>query len=113
MFHGNKKKEKVILTEEELKKIEEELIKIKKIQNKIIDLNQSGIYNESELKFSLGVTKLMPDFYTNWDYRKKSILEMKNTLSEEKYFSFLSKEVLELIPIMKEHPKSYVLWYHR
>jgi geranylgeranyl transferase type-2 subunit alpha len=113
MFHSNKKKEKKALTEEEQKKLEEKLEKIKAIQNRIIKMRRDNETDIKNLDFIIKAGILMPDFSTMWSYRKQLILHQKTNLSEEEFYKFVLKEVENIFAIMMQNPKSYVLWYHR
>lgn len=113
MFHSNKKKEKKELTEEELKKIEEKLEKIKAIQNRIIKMRKDNEKDINNLEFILKAGILMPDFGTMWSYRKELILHHQTVVPENEFYRFLSKEIENISGIMLKNPKSYVLWYHR
>lgn len=113
MFHSNKKKEKKILTEEEQKKIEEKLEKVKAIQNRIIKMRKDKETDIKNLDIILKAGLLMPDFATMWSYRKELLLHQKTVLSVEEFYDFLNKEVDNIFKIMMQNPKSYVLWYHR
>lgn len=111
MFHGNKKKEKTQLSEEEEKKIEEQLFKIKAIQNKILEMRND--LKENDLDFLLKSAVLMPDFPSLWNLRKMIILHYKDNKTEEEFYSFIKNEIKIISPIMLKNPKSYMLWYHR
>ncbi len=113
MFHSNKKKEKKILTEEEQKKIEEKLEKVKAIQNRIIKMRKNNETDIKNLDFILKAGILMPDFSTMWNYRKELILHQRTVLSDQEFYDFVIKEVENIFKIMMQNPKSYVLWYHR
>lgn len=113
MFHSNKKKEKQILTEEEQKKIEEKLEKIKAIQSRILKMKHDKETDIKNLDILLKAGVLMPDFSTMWTYRKELILSHKSQISEEDFFKFLQKELENISGIMMKNPKSYVLWHHR
>jgi geranylgeranyl transferase type-2 subunit alpha len=116
MFHGNKKKadhEKRPLTEEELKKTEIQLHKIKTIQKDILDSKNAKKYDEEKLDYILKVATLMPDFYTLWNYRKDIISNIQLNKSKEEFLSFLKMEIQKISKLQREHPKSYTMWYHR
>jgi hypothetical protein len=113
MFHGNKKKDKKPLTDEEIKKIEEKLEKIKAIQNKLLEMKSQKLIDEKYLDFLLKAATLMSDSSTIWNYRKQIIEHMHANNKEEDFYAFLQKELKVIIPIMLSNPKSYVLWYHR
>ena len=113
MFHGTKKKEKRVLTEEENKKIEEKLQKIKSIQNALLEKNKNKDLDEKNLDFLLKASVLMTDFSTIWSYRKEIILDIRKKLNDEEFYNFLINEIKQISPIMLKNPKSYVLWYHR
>ena len=114
MFHGQKKKERKEITEEETKKLEETLEKIKAIQKKILNLTETnGDYIEKNLEFLLKASSMMADFYTIWNVRKKIILSLQKTKTDDENYAFIITEIKQLIPLMSCNPKSYVLWYHR
>jgi len=113
MFHSNKKKEKKALSEEEQKKLEEKLDKIKAIQNRILKMRKDKETDIKNLDFILKAGILMPDFSTMWSYRKELIIHQENILAKEDFYNFLLKEVENIFGIMMQNPKSYVLWYHR
>jgi hypothetical protein len=113
MFHGNKKKEKTVLTEEENQKIEEKLQKIKSIQQAILERKKNNDFDEKNLDFLLKASVLMTDFSTIWGYRKEIIMEIRNKQDDEEFYKFIQKEIKEISPIMLKNPKSYVLWFHR
>ena len=116
MFHGNKKKEKKIPTEEELAKIEIQLSKLKEIQKSILDMRSNPddpTPTEKKLDMLLKASMLMPDFSTLWTYRKELILGVKELKSEIEFYGFLQGEIKAIMPIMMKNAKSYVLWYHR
>ena len=113
MFHSNKKKEKKEISEEEQKKIEEKLEKIKAIQNRILKMRKDKETDITNLDFILKAGILMPDFSTMWSYRKDLILHQKTLLNLDDFYKFLLKEVETISGIMLKNPKSYVLWYHR
>jgi geranylgeranyl transferase type-2 subunit alpha len=114
MFHGNKKKENTkISTEEEIKKSEQQLNKIKIIQKEILDRKEKNELDEKNLELLIKVAVIMPDFYTLWNYRKKIILDLENKKSHEDYYKFLKNEINQISYFQKTNPKSYVLWNHR
>jgi geranylgeranyl transferase type-2 subunit alpha len=114
MFHGNKKKEgKKPLTEEELKKIESQLFKIKSIQKDILDKYHSKKYDQENLDYLLKVASLMPDYYSLWNYRKSIILDLQIKKTVEEFIQLVKMEILKISKLQKENPKSYVMWYHR
>jgi hypothetical protein len=113
MFHSNKKKEKQILTDEEQKKIEEKLEKIKAIQNRILKMKFDKETDIKNLDILLKAGILMPDFSTMWSYRKELISFHKSQIPQEEFFKFLMKELENISGIMLKNPKSYVLWHHR
>ena len=113
MFHGNKKKEKKAITEEESKSIEEKLNKIKSITEGILKKKEDKDYSEKQLENLLKTSVIMPDFYTLWNYRKDIVTSMKQGMEPSKFYEFLPKELKSIIPVMGKNPKSYVLWFHR
>ena len=113
MFHGNKKKEKKPLTEEETKNLEEKLNKIKLITEGILKKKQEKDYSEKQLENLLKSSILMPDFYSLWNYRKDIITHFKGIMEPEKFYEFIQKEIKSIMPVMFKNPKSYVLWFHR
>jgi hypothetical protein len=113
MFHSQKKKEKQILTEEEQKKIEDKLDKIKAIQTRILKMKNDKESDIKNLDILLKAGILMPDFSTMWSYRKELISWHKSQISQEDFFKFLQKELENISGIMLRNPKSYVLWHHR
>ena len=116
MFHGNKKKEdkeKKPFSEEELKKAELTLHKIKSIQNDILDKKNSKKYEEENLDYLLKAASLMPDFYSLWNYRKDIIVDMKSKKSSEEFMAFIKVEIMKISKLQRDSPKSYVMWYHR
>ena len=56
---------------------------------------------------------LSPDFDTVWNYRREIILALNETKSPEEKYKFYLGELLSLVKLMKENPKSYTLWGHR
>lgn len=113
MFHGNKKKEKKPLTEEETKNIEDKLLKIKLITEGIIKKKEEKDYSDKQLENLLKSSVLMPDFYTLWNYRKDIISHIKSTTESQQFYEFIQKELKSIMPVMMKNPKSYVLWFHR
>jgi hypothetical protein len=113
MFHGNKKKEKKQLTEEELKKIDEKIEKIKMIQSGLLEKRQARDYKEENLGFLLKAAVLLTDFSTIWTYRKEIILHLKSEKSQDDFYKLLVGEIKQISQLMMKNPKSYVLWYHR
>jgi len=118
MFHGNKKKEKKILTEEEVAKIEVSLSKLKEIQKNILDMRNNEndpTPTDKKLDTILKASMLMPDFSTLWTYRKELIQGLRKTMGEHstEFYGFLQAEIKAIMPIMMKNTKSYVLWYHR
>jgi geranylgeranyl transferase type-2 subunit alpha len=114
MFHGNKKKESnKPLTEEELQKAEEMLLKIKAIQKNILDKSEKNDLDEKNLDYLTKAAQIMNDFYTLWNYRKRIILEMKKNKSDEEFLKFIKTEINQVSYFQKNNPKSYVLWNHR
>ena len=113
MFHGNKKKEKKPLTEEETKGIEDKLNKIKLITEGILKKKQEKDYSEKQLDNLLKSSVLMPDFYSLWNYRKDILVHFKGIMEPQKFYEFIQKEIKAIMPVMLKNPKSYVLWFHR
>jgi len=113
MFHGNKKKEKKPMTEEESKNLEDKLLKIKTITEGILKKKEEKDYSEKQLDNLLKSSVLMPDFYTLWNYRKDIISNYKLSTDSQKFYEFIQKELKLIMPVMIKNPKSYVLWFHR
>jgi len=113
MFHGNKKKEKKPMTEEDSKNLEDKLIKIKTITEGILKKKEEKDYSEKQLDNLLKSSVLMPDFYTLWNYRKDIITNYKLSIESQKFYEFIQKELKLIMPVMIKNPKSYVLWFHR
>jgi len=116
MFHGNKKKEKKTLTDEELAKVELNLSKLKEIQKSILEMRNNpndATPLDKKLDTLLKASMLMPDFSTIWNYRKELIQNIKINKEEGEFYAFLQAEIKGIMPIMMKNTKSYVLWYHR
>lgn len=113
MFHGVKKSEVKELTEEEKAKNEEQLKKLKAIQDKILKLKAKSTFDEKTMEFLLKSSVLMPDYPTLWSIRKILIEKYIPTIKDDEAMTFLLKEIKSILPIMMKNPKSYLLWYHR
>jgi geranylgeranyl transferase type-2 subunit alpha len=113
MFHGVKRSEVKELTEEEKKKNELQLKKLKAIQDQILKIKAKNKYDEKSMEFLLKSSVLMPDYPTLWSIRKILIEQYLPTIKEEEAMTFLLKEIKSILPIMMKNPKSYLLWYHR
>ena len=64
MFHGVKKSEVKELTEEEKKKNEVQLKKLKAIQDQILKIKAKNKFDEKTMEFLLKSSILMPDYPT-------------------------------------------------
>ena len=113
MFHGVKKKDMKKLTEQEMKKNEETLKKLKVIQTKILQIKAENKYSDKTMDFLIKAAKLMSDYPTIWSIRKKLMEQYITNNKIEDNHKFLKKDTQQIIPIMKENPKCYLLWYHR
>ena len=113
MFHGVKKSEVKELTEEEKKKNEAQLKKLKAIQDQILKIKSKKKFDEKTMDFLLKSSIIMPDYPTLWSIRKILIEQYLPTVNDEEATKFLLKEIKSIFPIMAKNPKSYLLWYHR
>ena len=113
MFHGVKKSEVKELTEEEKAKNEQQLKKLKAIQDQILKIKAKNKYDPKTMDFLLKSSVLMPDYPTLWSIRKILIEQFLPTIKDEEAMEFLIKEIKSILPIMMKNPKSYLLWYHR
>jgi geranylgeranyl transferase type-2 subunit alpha len=56
---------------------------------------------------------LSPDFDTVWNYRREIILHLNSSKPSDEQYKFFLTELLGLVKLMRENPKSYTLWGHR
>jgi geranylgeranyl transferase type-2 subunit alpha len=113
MLHGNKKKEKKELTEEETKKLDAKIQQIKELQTILLDKRHNKEMKEENLILLTQAAHVLPDFSTLWAYRKEILLHIRSTKNDEEYTKTLINEINQTTALMKSNPKSYILWYHR
>lgn len=115
--HGKAKEKRKEINEEERAQIEKQLNTITTINKDILKKrNSSNIeekYDKKNLDYLYKASKLMTDSTTIWNYRKETILHMKEKISELEYYTFLQEEVKKVTGLTLGNPKSYVLWNHR
>ena len=113
MFHGRKRSQRRELTPEELEKATKKLDKIEKINKAFLEKRANKEYTQATLEMTFKIALLSPDFDTVWNYRREIIQHLNNKQPPEDQYKFFLKELLGLVKLMKENPKSYTLWGHR
>jgi len=113
MYHGRKRSQRRELTPEELAKANAKLEKIIKINKAFLEKRVQKEYSEKTLEITQKIALLSPDFDTVWNYRREIITFLNETKSPDDKYKFYITELLSLVKLMKENPKSYTLWEHR
>lgn len=70
-------------------------------------------YTDKTLAMTQKLAALSPDFDTVWNYRREIITHLNSSKSSDEQYKFFLTELLGLVKLMKENPKSYTLWGHR
>jgi geranylgeranyl transferase type-2 subunit alpha len=113
MYHGRKRSQRRELTPEELEVANKKLEKVEKINKAFLEKRIKKEYTEKTLDMTQKLAILSPDFDTVWNYRREIITELNNPRNPEEKYKFYITELLGLVKLMKENPKSYTLWGHR
>lgn len=116
MLHGRKKQEKVALSEEEKKQIEDKLTKISTINKTLLKKRANKEYDRASLDQTEKFSFLSPDFSTLWNYRREILaFIMDNEFKDDplEQYKLMGKELEFLVKGIVRSPKSYTLWYQR
>lgn len=113
MFHGRKRSQRRELTPEELEAANTKLQKIERINKKFLENRVNKVYTEKTLELTQKIAILSPDFDTVWNYRREIITALNEQKNPQEKYKFFITELLGLVKLMKENPKSYTLWGHR
>ncbi|CAG5118074.1 unnamed protein product [Candidula unifasciata] len=81
--------------------------------SKIISKKKNGELDEELLLVSAEVLAVNPDFYTLWNYRKETFLELQKTKSKEELQKMFLSELIFLESCLRVNHKSYGTWHHR
>ena len=101
------------MTEEELEKANKKLEKVAKINKAFLQKRIEKEYSQKTLEMTQKLSALSPDFETVWNYRREIIEFLNKEKTAEEKYKFFGTELLGLVKLMKENPKSYTLWGHR
>ncbi|CAL1532309.1 unnamed protein product [Lymnaea stagnalis] len=82
-------------------------------KSKIFEKKINGELDEELLLLSGEVLAVNPDFYTLWNYRKETFLELKKIKSKEELQKIFQSELHFLETCLKINPKSYGSWHQR
>ena len=113
MEHGRKKRDKTPLAPEKLKEQEELTARIGKQIQEFFSYRQDTSKLTDPLEYTSVMVKICPEIQTIYNLRKEIIQKRIEALPLKEKHAFLIKELQGLIPLMKQHPKSYCLWHHR
>jgi len=113
MEHGRKKRDKTPLAPEKLKEQEELTARIGKQIQEFFSYRQDTSKLTDPLEYTSVMVKICPEIQTIYNLRKEIIQKRIESLPAKEKHAFLIKELQSLIPMMKQHPKSYCLWHHR
>ncbi|XP_015905154.1 geranylgeranyl transferase type-2 subunit alpha isoform X2 [Parasteatoda tepidariorum] len=96
------------------KKEQQEKLKIySSVTSKIFIKRKNDELDEELLELTRGILEKNPDFYTFWNYRRETLLRMKDQKDDEelKKLSLLELDLTQ--HCLKVNPKSYSTWNHR
>lgn len=113
MYHGRKRSQRRELTADEIEKANTKLQKIEKINKAFLEKRANKEYSEATLEMTQKIALLSPDFDTVWNYRREIIESLNKEKSPHDQYQFHLMELMSLVKLMKENPKSYTLWAHR
>ncbi|XP_005091696.1 geranylgeranyl transferase type-2 subunit alpha isoform X2 [Aplysia californica] len=81
--------------------------------SKIFGKKRKGELDEELLTLTGEVLAVNPDFYSLWNFRKETFLELQNTKDKDALQSMFQSELHFLESCLKINPKSYGTWHHR
>ncbi|CAI2370270.1 unnamed protein product [Moneuplotes crassus] len=113
MIHGRKRSQRREMTQEELDKANAKLKKVEKINKGFLEKRKAKEYTEKTLEMTMKMAALSPDFDTIWNYRREIITHLNKEKKPDEQYKFFLTELMGLVKLMKENPKSYTLWGHR
>jgi hypothetical protein len=111
-MHGRKKRGTQI-TEEELKKKQEQATKIGQMVSDFLAFRKDTSKITDPLEYTAVMVKICPEINTIYNLRREVIENMIGSLPPKDKYNFLLKELKLLLPLMQSNPKSYCLWHHR
>ncbi|KAK2149676.1 hypothetical protein LSH36_442g02059 [Paralvinella palmiformis] len=76
-------------------------------------MQQNDEFDNEGLKVTAELLSANPDFYTLWNYRRKTFLHIKDTVAAEELQTTMLNELSFLEQCLKINPKSYGTWHHR
>lgn len=112
-MHARKKRDVVPLSEEKLKEQEELNNRIGKQLQEFFSYRKDISKITDPLEYTSVMIKICPEIQTIYNLRKEIIEKRLENISTKEKHGFLLKELMFLIPLMKQNPKSYNLWHHR
>ncbi len=113
MEHGRKKRDKTPLPAEKIREQEELTARIGKQIQEFFSYRQDTSKLTDPLEYTSVMVKICPEIQTIYNLRKEIIQQRIESLSPKEKHAFICKELMSLVPLMKQHPKSYCLWHHR
>ncbi len=111
-MHNRKKKERHI-SEDELKKKNEQAAKIGQMISDFLAFRKDTTKITDPLEYTAIMVKICPEINTIYNLRREIIENTMNALQPQDKYNFLLKELKLLLPLMQGNPKSYCLWHHR
>ncbi|BFZ13256.1 hypothetical protein BsWGS_16295 [Bradybaena similaris] len=99
--------------EAKLKEREKKLQLYNAATSKIFSKKKNGELDEELLLASAEVLAVNPDFYTLWNYRKETFLELQKTKPREELQKMFLSELAFLESCLRVNHKSYGTWHHR
>ena len=111
-MHGRKKRVGPI-PEEELKQKKELADKIGNAIKEFLEFRRDPSKVEDPMKYTGVMVNFCPEIHSIYNMRREIMLQKMEKLDLMKQYGFLGEELKLLLPIMKQNPKSYCLWYHR
>lgn len=113
-MHG-RIKTRTTAEQERIKKQERErkVEEYKKNMKSLIEMRKSGCYEQNGIEVTSNMLLRNPDIITVWNYRRETLLHMKEHLEEDEFRKKMEIDLSLTEQCLRINPKSYGSWHHR